>query len=108
MRPWLVNKAWPSLTKLISKVNGQFSKTCMGWPVFTSHNRTVSSYDAEASCEPSGENATAVTERVCPSNFCNSAPHVFGVRGPCCIQVGTFPQTFLMMLSCGAKTMADE
>jgi hypothetical protein len=38
------------------------------------HNLTVLSSDAEASSEPPWENATAVTESVCPSSFCTSRP----------------------------------
>ena len=47
---------------------------CSAVPMAASHSRIVMSSDAEASCLPSGEKATAWTESEWPSSTCNAPP----------------------------------
>jgi len=72
--PRLVRIVLLSIVRLIVEISGTFSNFCTPWPVVGFHSLTVQSSDAEASSEPSGENATALTQLVWPSSFCTSWP----------------------------------
>lgn len=47
---------------------------CSAVPVAAPHSRTVLSLEADASCLPSGENATAITPPVWPTSIRNALP----------------------------------
>ena len=50
------------------------SSVCSSLPIAASHSRTVWSYEADASCLLSGENATVLTKPVWPSSVYSSLP----------------------------------
>jgi hypothetical protein len=84
------------------------SRVCSHTPVVASQSRTVLSYEADASREPSVEKATDETVLVWPSSVCRHALQLLSIIGFVIIQSGSsFLNSSLITLHVGANTRAD-